>query len=137
MFEFVIEKLNKLGDYSETYGQRYWGSATSETAPISFNSQNQNINAGDRIEAEEKVMKKSQKGTTYWQLRKVKVVESSAAENSSEGSQNAPQGQVRQSSIYEPPSYVMDELKEILIRIEEKIDKLLGSDSEKIPEEFQ
>jgi len=104
-FEFQLAEINKLGDYDPKWGQKYWGNVSDDLLPISFNSQDQNIVSGSKITAEEKIMKKSAKGTDYWQLKKVKVVgvaNDVDRRSASHGSQSQ------------------------LDRIERKIDKLLG-----------
>jgi hypothetical protein len=84
MFEFKLDKVAKMGEKDEMYGQVYWCTVEGEELPIKFNSQNDSIKDFDTITAEEKAMKKTVKGDkTYWQLRKVKVVSSGASTVSS------------------------------------------------------
>lgn len=109
MFRYQISKLSKLGDYDQKYGQTYWVEIASDLTPVKFNSQNQHIGVGDVITAEEKVMKKSTKGTEYWQLKKVRV---------EEGDSQEPVTQPHNGSETQ------------LDRIESKLDKLLGLDIE-------
>ena len=73
-FQFHLDEVHQLGDYDSTFGQIYWCIDYNEEHPLKFNSQNRDIKAGDDLEAEEKAMKKSTKGNTYWQLKKVKIV---------------------------------------------------------------
>ena len=65
-----------MGDYDEKYLQAYWGEVEGQgEKPVRFNSADQNISDGAVIEAEERAEKQSKKGTIYYQLRKVKLVE--------------------------------------------------------------
>lgn len=69
----TIKYVNPLGEYSEKYGQKYWGKAHDVDMDISFNMMNPvNFEDGDGIEFEEKVIKETSKGKEYIQLRKVK-----------------------------------------------------------------
>lgn len=72
-FTYKLDSVQKLGNFDEKYGQAYWCTSTDEAKALKFNSQNQEIRAGDTISAEESVNKRSVKGTDYLQLRKVKV----------------------------------------------------------------
>jgi len=125
VFEFTLTKISKLGEFDPMYFQRYWGYAEGDDTPISFNSSNQDIVEGMDITAEEKTMKKSKNGTTYWQLRKVKVVSESAS-NPEQPTKPVLSSQTRSDG----------EMMEALRRIEEKIDKLVGEDepTPEIPE---
>lgn len=76
MFQYKLDKVNKLGEYDATYGQKYWCASVDAELTLSFNSQNQDVMAGDTIEAEETSNKRSTKGTDYLQLKKVKVIDS-------------------------------------------------------------
>lgn len=138
MFTFKLNKVVKLGQYDEKYGQRYWCDADAEEKPVSFNSQNQNIKEGDTIEAEESLNKMSTKGTHYLMLRKVKVVDNTAQ----------PMGQASykqvfgvEMSVAEETMTTMHNLEAILTRVEAKLDLLLGepdvepaSDAKNAPE---
>lgn len=117
VFEFHLTKISKLGDYDPMYFQRYWGYAEGDDTPISFNSPNQEIIEDMDITAEEKTMKKSKSGTTYWQLRKVKVVGASAS-----NPKPATKPATEPRSVSRSDSEVMETLR----RIEEKVDKLVG-----------
>jgi hypothetical protein len=88
-FTYQLSELSKLGEFDEKYGQRYWGAIMDDLTPVSFNSKNQNISAGDTIECEEKAQKQSKKGTIYWQLKKVQVNSTSLGEKPATASQNA------------------------------------------------
>lgn len=94
MFTMRLKEVAKLGEYDETYGQSYWCAESGSDTPVKFNSQNQEITVGDTIECEEKSMKKSQKGTTYWQLKKVKVVQDSVEEKHADPSTDALDGPI-------------------------------------------
>lgn len=128
MFTFTLSKVNKLGEFDATYGQRYWGEVTEDLTPVSFNSKHQDIKAGDMLAAEEKVMKKSSKGTQYWQYKKVRLLEEGTEhhvepEKPAERPQNAPQnkwgGELDKLRV---------EILSKLAAIEAKLDKLLGID---------
>lgn len=73
MFEYTIKYVNPLGDYSEEFGQRYWGKAHDTDLDVSFNLMHPtNFEDGDKITAETKEIKKSAKGKEYIFLKKVK-----------------------------------------------------------------
>ena len=96
MFTIRLNKVNKLGDYDEKYLQAYWGEVEGQgEKPVKFNSADQNISDGAVIEAEERTEKQSKKGTIYYQLRKVKLVERGVVgqypEAPPQGSVKAPQ----------------------------------------------
>jgi hypothetical protein len=74
-FEYSLDKVNKMGDFDPKYGQSYWAEVGQGEKPIMFNSMDQTISDGAKIEAEERVEKRSQKGTDYYRLKKVKVTE--------------------------------------------------------------
>lgn len=120
MFEYLLEKADKLGDYDEKFGQRYWCKAQGADLPLSFNSQRQDIKAGDLIQAEESVNKRSAKGTDYLQLRKVKPVFGQPASDGASAPSSAPSSA--------QPRTGGDELLATVKRIEAKLDRLLGDE---------
>lgn len=83
-----LAEINKLGERSEKYGQRWWGKTNESLNPISFNSQSE-FQVGDEITYEESEQKTSKKGTVYLQLKKVKKVQSTLPEGKPQ--QNAPE----------------------------------------------
>src|ERR1700685_1217291 len=109
MFKFTLSEVGKMGDADEMYGQAYWTKATDSDTPIKFNSKNLNIGIGSVIEAEEKVMKKSTKGTAYWQLRKVRVLEESQEPDATR-------------ITSEPTSSQLDRIEELLNKILQIVD---------------
>ena len=124
MFELTITELSPLGEFDETYGQRYWGSAANEENPISFNSMDKALaskvtSAPLKVVCESKAMKKSQKGTLYWQLKKVKPLDVNTAPVSHD-TQKAVE------HTASTPTGGSNDLTERLERIESKLDKLLG-----------
>lgn len=74
MFQYTFSKLQKLGDYDETYGQRYWAEVTEELKPVMFNSKDASIEIGDMIEAAETSNRRSGKGVDYLMLKKVRTL---------------------------------------------------------------
>jgi len=118
MFTFTLAKVNKLGDNDPTYGQRYWGEVSDDLTPVSFNSKQDGFTPGSTITAEEKVMKQSAKGTQYWTLKKVKLIESSQLLESSETPPERP---------YVPHTAIdpKEVLRQLTI-INSKLDQLLG-----------
>lgn len=125
-FNFVLDKVSKLGDYDETYGQRYWCESPDEEKPLSFNSKEDieltETSGSINITAEERVEKQSKKGTVYYQLKKVKVSGSAGQVT------HLPEKVTPQTQGSENPqnAAVLSQLD----RIEEKLDKLLGIDDE-------
>lgn len=117
MNKFTLDKVTKLGDFDEKYGQTYWAETTEQLEPLKFNSLNQDIGTGDTITAEERLLKTSSKGTEYHQLRKVKI--------ETKGHTESPQ----------TPQTGDSSIKQQLDRIESKIDRLIGDDSE--PEDYE
>lgn len=71
---YTLTKCSKLGEHDPKYGTRYWGDALESALPVSFNSMDQTIGAGQQIEFETMAEKSSKKGTKYMQLYKVKVI---------------------------------------------------------------
>lgn len=125
MFEYLLEKADKLGDYDEKFGQRYWCKAQGVDLPLSFNSQRQDIKAGDLIQAEESVNKRSAKGTDYLQLRKVKPVFGQPASGQPA---SAPSSALSSTPSSAQPRTGGDELLATVKRIEAKLDRLLGDE---------
>jgi hypothetical protein len=80
-FSYSLDKVSKLGDFDETYGQRYWCESPDEDKALSFNSKEDieltETSGAIHITAEERTEKQSKKGTVYYQLKKVKVVSGS------------------------------------------------------------
>lgn len=105
-FTYTLTKVNKLGQFDETYGQRYWAEIKEELRPVMFNSKSQNIVEGDKLTCEETLNKRSNKGVDYLQLKKVQL-------------DSVPQTSITPSSIT---------IEERLERMERKIDQLLGID---------
>lgn len=101
--KYTVNKISKLGEHDEKFGTRYWAEVNEQLEPVMFNSQNQEIEAGATITAEEVLLKQSAKGTNYHQLRKVKVN----------------QGQTELATKEETEHDQLD-------RIEAKLDKLLA-----------
>ena len=129
MFELTITELAPLGDYDDQYGQRYWGRAADEENPISFNSMDKTLvakvtNAPLKVVCEAKAMKKSQKGTLYWQLKKVKPLDVNATPTATN------ETKTNTTTTSNPQTAVggSNEVIERLVRIEGKLDKLLGID---------
>jgi len=131
-FVINLTKVSKLGDYDETYGQRYWCLEEDSNTPVSFNSQNQEIESDCSIECEEKTMKKSKKGVTYWQLKKVRVI--AEAGNTTTQAEKPATTELRASQEASTTAYTTtnspatDVVLKALTRIEAKLDKLLGKD---------
>jgi len=80
MFTFTLDGIKRMGEPHETYGQAYWCSSPDLDEPIKFNSMDdtleEKLESGPvQIVAEEKSERQSAKGTTYIQLKKVKLVE--------------------------------------------------------------
>lgn len=123
-FNYTLDKVSKLGEYDNTYGQRYWCESPDEDKPLCFNSK-EDLELSDEsgaitISAEERIEKKSGKGTVYYQLKKVKV-------SGSQGRENVPASPPMTQGSENPQSAaVISQLD----RIEEKIDKLLGIDED-------
>lgn len=113
MKSYTLNKVDKLGDYYEKYGQRYWAECDEQLEPLMFNSQNQGIEAGMKITADEVLLKTSAKGIEYHGLKKVKV--------DGQASPNA----ARVADIKDTET---TDIKRQLERIERKIDRLLGVD---------
>lgn len=80
-FSFVLDKVSKIGDFDETYGQYYWCESPDEDKALGFNSKEDieltETSGAIQITAEERVEKKSKKGRLYYQLKKVKVTSGS------------------------------------------------------------
>lgn len=120
-FEYTLDKVNKLGDYDDTYGQRYWCESPDEEKPISFNI-HEDIGIDENaptvsITAEERVEKQSKKGTVYYQLKKVKI-------SGSPGNNVPTDTRATQGSGSPQSATAVSQLD----RIEAKLDKLLGND---------
>lgn len=125
MKQYTFSKLSKMGVYDEKYGQTYWGEPNEQLEPVKFNSMNQDITENDTIEAEEVLLKVSSKGTEYHQLRKVKVVVGSPTAHSDPHTPPpTPHGA-------NPSVGYTDQVLERVIRIEAKIDGLLGAETAK------
>lgn len=124
-FTYKLDKVSKLGEYSETYGVTYWCEAVDDLTPIKFNSQNQDIKEGDTITAEERAERKSTKGTVYYQLKKVKVSDSQEANLDRPNSETKSSESSQSVAGINPNIGYLDQVLERIIRVEEKIDKLL------------
>ena len=78
--KFKVKKVNALGSFDETYGQRYWGETYDSDMAISFNLMNPvEIPEGAELEFEERLIKETgpnskKPGTEYLFLKKVKVL---------------------------------------------------------------
>lgn len=72
--QYKIIRISKLGNKDPQYGQRYWGEAEGMDYPVSFNT-HLDLDDGVTIEAEEKIEKETQKGKTYFLLRKISLSE--------------------------------------------------------------
>lgn len=118
-FTFTLSEINKLGDNDPTYGQRYWGKVSDDLTPVSFNSKQDGFTPGSTITAEEKVMKQSAKGTQYWTLKKVKLVESTNAPVFVENPTQPPY-------VAHTPSPDNKDVMRQLTIINSKLDQLLG-----------
>ena len=136
MFELTITELAPLGDFDATYGLRYWGRALDDDKPISFNSMDKElatklIHAGTlSVVCETKTLKKSAKGTLYWQLKKVKPLETHTSPvEPSESQASAPHAPSHETAV-NGSNEVLERLKSI----EGKLDRLLGLD-EMTPEQ--
>lgn len=77
MKQFVVKKASALGDKDPKYGQSYWCEVEEQIQPVMFNLMEGSVQEGDRITAEEILLKTSSKGTEYHRLKKVKVEEAS------------------------------------------------------------
>lgn len=131
MKTFTFAGLNKLGEFDEKYGQRYWGVTNEQLEPVMFNSMNQDISETDTIEAGEVFAnKKSTKGVMYTPLKKVKVVGSqSRGETSPPATNEAKPQPADQTQLPDAAPSQLD-------RIEFKLDQLLGNrDITEIPDE--
>jgi len=73
MHEFTLKDPKKLGERDSKYGQSYWSFTHESHMPVKFNLMEGDVQDGSRVTAEEYTVRKSQKGTEYQQLRKVKV----------------------------------------------------------------
>ncbi|MCA9330201.1 hypothetical protein KDA11_06130 [Candidatus Saccharibacteria bacterium] len=77
MKQFVIKKVNQLGDKDPKYGATFWAEVEEQAQPVMFNLMQGNPQEGDRISSEEVLLKTSGKGTEYHRLKKVKLEEAS------------------------------------------------------------
>lgn len=119
-FQYTFSKLSKMGEHDEKYGTTYWAEPNEDLTPVKFNSMNQNITLQDTITAEERAERQSNKGTGYYQLKKVKV-------SGSQGTRDVPASHpVTKGSENPQDAAVVSQLD----RIEEKLDKLLGIDED-------
>ena len=68
-----VLEVGKLGDYDDTFGQKYWLKVHNTDIPVMLNSKS-DISAGDVISGyEESEQKKTKKGKPYLLLKKVKI----------------------------------------------------------------
>ena len=77
MKQFVIKKVNQLGDKDPKYGATFWAEVEEQAQPVMFNLMSGTPQEGDRISSEEVLLKTSGKGTEYHRLKKVKLEEAS------------------------------------------------------------
>jgi hypothetical protein len=75
VFTFRLVTVNKLGTFDSTYGQRFWAIAEGSDLPVSFNSKERDIPDGATIDAVEKSIRRSQKGTEYIGLKRVTIAD--------------------------------------------------------------
>lgn len=73
MHTFTLKDVRKLGERDEKYGQSYWGYTHESQMPVKFNSMSDDVPGNAKISCEEYTVRKSNKGTEYQQLRKVKI----------------------------------------------------------------
>ena len=76
MHTYKLHTCSPLGERHPEYGQSYWASANDQnTLPFKFSSRSAiDFKPGEDIEFESYEVKKSSKGTDYWQLKKVRLV---------------------------------------------------------------
>lgn len=74
MHEFTLKNPKKMGERDEKYGQSYWSYTHESQMPVKFNLMQGDVFDDQKIQCEEYSVKKSQKGTDYQQLKKVRVV---------------------------------------------------------------
>lgn len=130
-FDYTLDKVNKLGDNDETYGQRYWCESPDEDKALSFNSKEDieftETSGPIHITAEERVEKKSKKGTVYYQLKKVKIVLGLTTP--------APQvdNVISIPNVSQQDKTQLDRIEKQLSLILEGINDLKGNNSEEVP----
>lgn len=126
-YHFTKEPV-RLGEYDEKYGQAWWGEVSEMAYPVKFNVMSRDhIDLEDSIECEEQVMKKSAKGTEYYQLKKVKV---SKAYGNASAAQPEPRAETTQVTKANNPQ--LDRIEKSLAIITEKLNLLLGPEEEEI-----
>jgi hypothetical protein len=139
-FEYTLDKVNKLGDNDETYGQRYWCESPEEDKPLSFNSK-ENIELTEtsgaiQITAEERVEKQSKKGTVYYQLKKVKVTDRRSdprVDIANEIEKKGASGSLAYGSPQGISTAQLDRIEKQLSLVLEGINDLKGNNSEEAP----
>lgn len=65
-----------MGEKDIKYGQTYWAEVEEQSQPVMFNLMSGSPQEGDRITAQEVLLKTSSKGTEYHRLKKVTIEES-------------------------------------------------------------
>ncbi len=134
-FQYTLTKASKMGDRDEKYGQGWWCEVAEDLKPFKFNTMSDTeFKPGDSITCEETMNKRSTKGTDYLSGKKVQLV----------GSQNIGQPQTpyvaqrpsqSTSSQYTPRvEQPQPGIHEQLDRIEQKLDQLLGNDTQLVGE---
>lgn len=92
MKQFTLNKVSKLGDYDEEWGQVFWCEVNEDLMPVRFQKKMADIKPGSKIFAEEVEEKPGKKGP-YLQLKKVKVDEDAAKDSPYAGTPSkTPQG---------------------------------------------
>ena len=138
MFQAKLIRIDKLGEPKEPYPQSWWGEIADDLTPIMIFT-NDELSVGDNIEYEGKEMKKSAKGTVYFKLNKVKVVNGDVSEpvNKAQSftTDSAPSDTTQLEAIAGPTLALAKAVKEGQDRLEtslqelhSKVDKLLGWD---------
>ena len=73
-----------MGEPDEKYGTTFWGETQEQLEPVMFNLMEGEPQVGDKITAEEVLLKTSKKGTEYHRLKKVKIVDNKISLSSNE-----------------------------------------------------
>ena len=122
MFTFKLTKASQLGEEDETYGATYWAEAEDTALPLRFNIKGRTVHDGSVITAEERTERQGKK--LYYQLKKVKVLDSQAPVEPAVTSQTM---------AFNPPADLpkapTNEVLDLLKEINGKLDKLLNLDA--------
>lgn len=127
-FEYTLDKVSKLGDYDETYGQRYWCESPDEEKALSFNSREDIELTEDsgaiHIAAEERTEKQSKKGTVYYQLKKVKVSGSQGRGETSPPATKGPENPQNAADVYGTVTITPVQLAGLIENVQENTEQL-------------